>query len=145
MDNVNGFDNSTKWNYSLWTPDAVIALIGPNDKPGSEFVEEYLSFLETVAGNYKGKHVTIISVCGGSINGLQECPDIVVANKQFNAQSEHPTIQGYYVSIKLVDWQKINNPAWDTKYKGCSSHYNELGHAILANDILPQIKPILGW
>ena len=32
LDYTNGFAKNQKWNYSQWTPDAVVMLIGPNDE-----------------------------------------------------------------------------------------------------------------
>jgi hypothetical protein len=35
MDYTNGFAKQTLWNYSQWTPDAIVLLIGPNDESRS--------------------------------------------------------------------------------------------------------------
>jgi hypothetical protein len=75
-------------------------------------------------------------------SGLDVCPNITSAVATFNAQSSHPLFKAYFVSITIPDWIKINA---NDEYKGCSSHYNVRGHAVLADDILPQIKTILGW
>ena len=87
----------------------------------------------------------IISVCGGSLNGLDPCDDIQTAHAKFNkAQS---AFVASYVSITKPHWKEINGPNGKGKsaYNGCDGHYNAKGHAVLMNDILPDVKSILGW
>jgi hypothetical protein len=73
----------------------------------------------------------------GSMNGLDVCPDtqkaLHIFNSRLNANSK---LKGYYASISLDHWMLINK---NDTYKGCSGHYNDLGHQILADDIIPQI------
>jgi hypothetical protein len=59
---------------------------------------------------------------------------------------------GYYTSIEIEHWNMINGCKQGSKhcngksnYNGCDGHYNERGHAVLAADILPQFKRIMGW
>jgi hypothetical protein len=98
---VNFDKDSTPWDYTKWVPDAVIMLIGPNDEmtgvdadntnftsamtasPGYEskkFISQYLNLLNYVAKAYAKASTKpqIISVCGGSLNGLDPCEDIQV-------------------------------------------------------------------
>jgi hypothetical protein len=141
LNNVNTYNPNVKWNYGD-VPDAVILLIGPNDKPGSGFIEGYLNLLSMIVDNYR--HVTrripLINVCGGSINGLDVCESMYKANDIFNAQSDHPHIVGHNVAIEPAHWLTIN---WNDTYKGCSNHYNRRGHAVLVQDILSSIETIL--
>ena len=30
-------------------------------------------------------------------------------------------------------------------YNGCDGHYNVKGHAVLAGDVIPEFKKIMGW
>ena len=39
-------------------------------------------------------------------------------------------------------WNLINN---EPNFLGCSAHYNQRGHARLAEEIRPQIAKIMGW
>eukprot|EP01048_Picozoa_sp_COSAG05_P004812 COSAG05_NODE_273_length_12440_cov_22.182805_3_plen_73_part_00 len=32
-----------------------------------------------------------------------------------------------------------------SKYNGCDGHYSEQGHAVLAADIIPQFRQVMGW
>jgi hypothetical protein len=85
----------------------------------------------------------IISVCGGSINGLDPCDDIQTAHVAFNkAQS---AFTASYTSITKKHWKELNNRPADKPYKGCDQHYNAAGHAVLAGDIAPQVAAVLGW
>lgn len=164
LDLVTFDKNSPNWDYTKWTPDAVVILIGPNDesltklvgasaqKPqgqstNSIFITAYKALLNQVAKNYKDAKPApkIIHVCGGSLNGFDPCNDIQTANKQFNA--EGGAIQGYFTSITKDHWNLINGPRGkgESPYNGCDGHYNEKGHAVVAKDILPQLEKIMGW
>jgi hypothetical protein len=175
MDNTLGFDTSGgSWNYSSWVPDAVVILIGPNDEmamqdinhqsranrfDGSKnFINHYLQLLKQIAQNYGtiSNPPKIVHVCGGSINGLDPCEDIKTANEKFNELGL--PLHGYYTTI---DPNTTENPHWSmingcdkgttkhcngkTKYNGCDGHYNQMGHSVLAGDILPQFRHIMGW
>jgi hypothetical protein len=59
------FSAQPRWDYQSWTPDAVMLLIGPNDKAGPAFVTAYVDLLNLVTANYAHASVPIISVCGG--------------------------------------------------------------------------------
>lgn len=55
--NTLGFERSFAWDFSAYTPDAVIVLLGPNDpstnKP-ERFITAYIDMLELVARSYSG-------------------------------------------------------------------------------------------
>ena len=120
------------------------------------FIKAYLSLLNQVAENYEGVTVPpkIIHVCGGSLNGLDPCSDIQNANDQFNAGMHHQgkPMVGYYTTIDISHWSEINgckhgskNCNGKSRYNGCDGHYNVDGHAVLAADILPQLRQIMSW
>jgi len=158
LDNTLGFDSQYKWDYGLWTPDAVLILIGPNDEmklsglSGSKnFISAYVELLNMVATNYKSAVVPpkIVNVCGGSLNGLDPCDDIQTAIKQFNGNGQSK-VKAYYTSIAQNNWKMINGHENNEKkgktiYNGCDGHYNVKGHGVLAGDIIPQFKQIMGW
>ena len=158
LDYTNGFAEKQKWDYSSWTPDAVVILIGPNDESnsfnatGGAFVKAYLSLLNQVAKNYAqaSPPPKIVHVCGGSLNGFDPCDDIQTANKQFNANSAG--IKGHYTSITKATWERINNCKngmdkcnGKSAYNGCDGHYNIKGHAAVVADIQAQFKQVMGW
>ena len=156
------------WDYSKWTPDAVVILIGPNDElsiegkesvlgrgvnaSSSSFIASYIQLLEMVATNYKAAPTSpkIVHVCGGSLNGLDPCSDIQKANDMFNKGKNNHGLVGYFTSITTDHWYLINGgngngKSGKTAYNGCDGHYNVKGHGIVAGDILPQLKKIMGW
>jgi len=170
LDYTNGGAESQKWDYSSWTPDAVVILIGPNDESdvtapfssnvtapkalkGKSFVAAYLSLLTQIAKNYKNASPPpkIIHVCGGSLNGFDPCSDIQTANDQFNKETK-TGLKGFFTTITKPTWEKINGCkngmnkcSGKTKYNGCDGHYNHDGHAMVAGEIAPQVKKVLGW
>ena len=166
LDYTLGFDKDLTWDYTQWVPDAVVILIGPNDEEpllaaennmtnpsglkSSKFVAAYLQLLEMVATNYKSAPTPpkMVHVCGGSLNGLDPCNDIKTANDQFNSGGRTNGIKGYFTSITTEHWNLINgkgHSSGKTAYNGCDGHYNIKGHGILAGDIIPQFKKIMGW
>ena len=159
MDYTLGFDTATRWDYHSWVPDAVVILIGPNDEvvldsdtASAKFIQAYLQMLDQISTNYHGvpKPPKIIHVCGGSLNGLDPCADIQKANDQYNALGK--PMRGFYTTIDVDHWQTINGCRsgnrhcnGKSQYNGCDGHYNVDGHAVLAGDILPQLRQIMSW
>lgn len=114
-----GFDERAGlWNYSHFTPEAVILLLGPNDDSLNEpdlVLTGYLSMLGSVVANYAptlsaGEGLKIINVCGGSINGLDPCSVIRKAVQTFNADSARiqDGFQSYYVAISESNWNRVS-------------------------------------
>jgi hypothetical protein len=142
------YKKSQVWNYSQWTPDAVLLLIGPNDQGSPDLEKDYLKLMKMVAQNYKDASTPpkIIHVCGGSGNGMSVCPQIQKVNKYFNEQGAFGTgLRGYFTSITQDHWNMINANNGTSAYNGCETHYNEKGHSVLAADIIPQVQQIMGW
>lgn len=149
LNNVLPFSSASTWNYSIWVPDAVVMLIGPNDpNPNNQtFIDSYRELMEMVAKNYAGAATKppIIHVCGGSINGLDPCQSIQVANDQFNV-NRTDGFRGYYTTISDTHWHLINSVEGQALgLQGCHHHYSPRGHDMLAGDIIPQLAKIMGW
>jgi len=146
LPNTLPFDSSEAWDVSRQqTPDAVVILIGPNDnKPSSSgFKTAYRQLMDDVVSMYKhaSSPPKIIHVCGGSINGFDPCDSIQEVNTEFN-KGRSDGFQSFYTSITKATWKTINN---NKKYQGCDSHYGPKGHETLKNEILPQVRNIMGW
>eukprot|EP00935_MAST-01C_sp_MAST-1C-sp1_P000997 g997.t1 len=152
LDFTNGIAH--RWDYSTWTPDAVVILIGANDL-GGNFVTAYLSLLNQVATNYfnaKPVPPQIVHVCGGSMSGLDRCADIKKAHELFNSNaSTSRGMRSHFTRMNQSSWQAINGvPGTEPfvinpEFNGCDGHYNEKGHRGLANVIAPQLAAVLGW
>ena len=139
-----------QWDFTSWIPDAVILLIGPNDGnfETSDFIRAYLELMEDIVDAYYNNSNSqlvvvpkIIHVCGGSGNGLDPCASIQDANAIFNS-NRTDGFEGFYTSMSEEGWHLINN---EPSFLGCSAHYNQRGHARLAEEIRPQIAKIMGW
>lgn len=167
-----GPPSNNTWDYTAFPPDAVFLLIGPNDASSSPvFDKAYRALLEKQVENYaymisKDEGSTsppkLISVCGGSINGLDPCEKIKRITKEFNkdravddratssqgtASSDADSDDGFrafYVSISEKHWHKINAWYGHSVFNGCDMHYNARGHAVLVEDILEKVEEILG-
>ena len=150
LPNTCNFDASSSWDYTRWVPDAVVMLIGPNDESflarrfgggqaaasgsgsngtaasygGANFIKQYTNLLDYVAGAYAAAPAApkIISVCGGSLNGLDPCEDIQTAQAAFNKKQSK--VVASYVSITKAHWKEINGPDGKGKseYNGCDGH-----------------------
>ena len=171
LDATLGFGGGS-WDYSSWVPDAVLILIGPNDEivlssanasrsehevgagvGNAKFIKQYLQLLTMVATNYKHAATPpkIVHICGGSLNGLEPCDDIQTAVKQFNLLGLG--LKSYYTTITTEHWDTINGCKGESgkhcsgksEYNGCDGHYNVKGHGVLAADIIPQFKAVMGW
>jgi hypothetical protein len=117
---------------------------------GSRFIKQYTNLLDYFVGAYTHRGGAappeIISVCGGSLNGLDPCADIQTAQAAFNtAQKGGAGFHASYVTITKAHWSEINAKKGKSPYNGCDGHYNEKGHKVLLGDILPDVKKILGW
>eukprot|EP00933_Yihiella_yeosuensis_P067390 TRINITY_DN7217_c0_g3_i1.p1 TRINITY_DN7217_c0_g3~~TRINITY_DN7217_c0_g3_i1.p1 ORF type:complete len:426 (+),score=40.96 TRINITY_DN7217_c0_g3_i1:61-1338(+) len=154
LDYIDGFGESLPWNSSLWTPDAVIVLIGPNDynhapsimPSDAEFVTAYTSLLLNVAKRYE--HATpppqIINVCGGSINGLAPCTNVEKASSEWNRKADgYSRFKSHFVSLNESTWKQINADGGSSKFNGCQMHYNSEGHRVVAASIEPEVRKIL--
>ena len=131
-------------------PHGVLILIGPNDYTSAEkppekyFIQKYTELLEYANRTYGAAAAPprVIHVCGGSGNGFDPCEAIKKASEEWNKKPSH-SVESFYVSISLDTWNRIN--AGTDAYNGCDGHYNEHGHRVLMNAILPDVRRILKW
>jgi len=135
-------------------PDAVVALIGPNDftsdakkkkAGGGAFEAAFKAMMSTLVGEYDcaKKKPRFIAVCAGSGNGFDPCNKTEAAVAGWDAGSTG--MQAYYISMNRKTWDYINYGPKATMYQGCASHYNPRGHSILSSEVSPQIATILSW
>ena len=68
--------------------------------------------------------------------------DIQTAIAAFNKEWRKSATRSHYASITVEHWNEINDPSHDSF--GCDSHYGPKGHAVLAQDIAPQLEAT-GW
>ncbi|GMH51088.1 hypothetical protein TL16_g00937 [Triparma laevis f. inornata] len=142
IDNTITFDDSSSWDWSRSTPDAVVILIGPNDDSSKtvKFTKAYNELLDVIVERYSDSEPKIINVCGGSINGLDPCSTISTIVDSFNSKRSD-NFKAYYTSIKEDTWKTINKRK--NGFEGCDEHYNEKGHEALMKDIVDDVKSFM--
>lgn len=139
------FDPKYTWDYTKWTPDAIVILIGPNDNEKSrKFKRGYLALLNNMAEKYSYATVKpkLINVCGGSGNGLDPCDEIQSVIATFNADRSDG-FKAFFTRLTQKRWNKINDNG--KKHTGADDHYTRHGVAVLIKDILPDVKKFMGW
>ncbi|GMH62119.1 hypothetical protein TrST_g14182 [Triparma strigata] len=140
LDNVLTYDSSTPYDWTTSPPSSVIILLGPNDdsSKSSKFKNAYRNLLDILVDRYSymPNPPNIISVCGGSINGLDPCQLIESVTSDFNLKRSD-RFKAYYTSIKTSTWKEINK--LKNGYVGCDEHYNSKGHEALMSDILDDV------
>jgi len=148
-DHIIPHDATYSWDHRVWTPDAILIMIGQNDdSAANSFVSDYVQLLNRLATKYAAAtpKPKLIQVCGGSSNGLEPCAKIHIASKQFNAaSSDHPGFESYFTTIAKLNYAIINPSSSPSDYTASDEHYNTQGAAILANDITLQLAQIMGW
>eukprot|EP00966_Prymnesium_polylepis_P331554 7387130-Prymnesium_polylepis.1 len=169
---THAFDESSSWDFTRWTPDATVFLIGPNDERrrrmqqqeeasaptvpltadqarGRTFVRDYLEMLRVYVNAYahlaRAHRPRMIHVCGGSINGFDPCADIRDAIGQFNAAHAADGWISNYTSVTKAHWHMINADDGASAYNGCDTHYNGKGHQVIAEDIIADVRRFVGW
>lgn len=147
IDGATTFSGSD-WDYSSWTPHAVIFWLGLNDGHPSphtqKFRRAYRALMEHAAAKYayavdKPK---LIHVCGslgdGSVDG---CADIQDAIRGFNTGREDG-FESFYAPISPTVWSAVCS---DESLQGCDGHYNPSGHELVKSDLVSKVQSILAW
>lgn len=146
LDRTNEFDATVPWNYSDYpVPDAILFFIGMNDCWGScnlhRFKSGYMAMLNSVAARYKGYGTPrFIHVCGEEQDSHM-CEAIEAVSSEFSLSFKEHGIYSNCTSIQPVWEQLINNES----LHGCDGHWNQKGHALMVQEIVPQIQDITGW
>jgi len=129
---------ATLWNFSEWTPDAVVINLGTNDfwngDPGAQFESTYLSFVQTVRGHYPNAYI----VCA---NGpLLVSPDFTTAETY---------ITGVVSQMKAAGDTRIEYLSFGMQGAGngygCDYHPSAATHAIMATTLEAALSSALGW
>lgn len=124
------------YDWKTYVPDAVVMMIGPNDHCAgvndTSFVFAYSNLLSIVDERYRyvKSPLKIVSVCGGSENGLAPCGAIERAHAIFKGHAKL-----LFTSINQSAWKMINQK----EYQGCGGHYNARAHNILAQSVAGDI------
>lgn len=152
---------SEKYKWEEFAPDAVVILLGANDKVAKNdtgFVADYAGLLTMLAARYAymgargGEPTRFISVGGGSSNGLtpELTAGILAAHAKYEAEARENASKtpgapappkAYYTEPGNATWWEINKDP--SVYKGCNGHYSPKGHQVLADAVIADIKRFL--
>jgi len=128
--------SATTWDFSKYTPDAVVVLLGTNDfakgDPGQPFVDAYLTFAANLRTRYpKARQYYAVSpMLGGTNRTLHKSylGKVVTAR---NAAAD--------MNVAIIEFAQPAADAW-----GCG-HPNAATHAIMAGVLEAALSKDLGW
>jgi len=135
------------WDYSSWTPNAVIFWVGVNDNHTSlhspKFCRAYGALMEHAAAKYayaaeKPKLIHVCASLDGSGNG---CSDIQTVIGNFNS-GRQDGFESFYAPISPSVWSAVRN---NRSLHGCDRHPNPKGYELVKSDLVAQVRSILGW
>jgi len=123
-------ETSSPWNFSQYTPDAVIINLGTNDystkgDPGQPFVDAYVSFLAHVRSKYPKAYVFCLIQWSGSDVNINAAVD-----------AEKATGDG---AIESFDINVTNGGS------GCDGHPDVAKDAAMGDKLAGEIRRVLGW
>ncbi|HEX4336980.1 MAG TPA: GDSL-type esterase/lipase family protein [Polyangiaceae bacterium] len=132
-------DSSSTWNFSSWTPDAVVINLATNDfatgDPGQPFVDAYKAFVVALRKHYPKAYVFLIdgpSMSGQPLVTAQGYLDQVV--KAQNGAGDTRIAQ-----IKVTPQDQAKNGI------GCDYHPSAATDAIMGKALAVSIKSTMGW
>ncbi len=125
--------NPVRWDHARYQPDLIVSAIGTNDfSPGvperEAYVQAYVKFVQTLRRNHPKARVVLTE--GAILNG------------------ENKTILQSYIAetIKRVDDPRVSSVS-STWYPGdaVDAHPTGAQHAMMARDLVPQLRQTMGW
>ena len=133
------FDSTLKWNFSRWTPQAVIINLGTNDfstQPHPDsivFENAYARLIDRVRSLYPG--VTIFCLSGPMIG--EPCTGYVK-----EVVAEQQKTKGRYRDVFFIE---INRSLMSDSDWGCDHHPNIQGMERMAEIIIPEVRLRMNW
>lgn len=131
-------NDTLRWNFSGWQPDAVIVRLGRNDywqKPHPKremFKTAYLKLIKDIRNHYPKAH--IFALCS-PLRKDPHCDYISSVVNELNGKNKDKKIHFVKVDVTF-------NPSRDF---GCEKHPNRFGHKKIADFLEPIIRKELGW
>jgi lysophospholipase L1-like esterase len=126
-------NNPVIWDHAQYDPDLIVSAIGTNDFssgiPDKEiYVSTYVKFLLTLLNNHK--HAQIVLTEGAILDG----------------EKKAALIDYLAEAVKRVDDKRVHI-AKSNHYPGdkTDAHPTKEQHALMAKDLVPQVKMIMKW
>lgn len=125
--------NPVRWDHTRYQPDLIVSAIGTNDfSPGvperEAYVQAYVKFVRTLLRNHPKARIVLTE--GAILNGEKKA-----------------TLQSYIAeTVKRVGDPRVSavNSTW---YPGDAADAHPTGpqHAMMARDLVPQLRQTMGW
>jgi lysophospholipase L1-like esterase len=131
-------DEKSTWDFSLWQADAVLINLGTNDystdndPTDEEFTNEYEKLLMTIRVRYP--RARIMCTVGPLLDGR----DLDTAEANIQAAVQRRVTAGD--SAATFHAMKVANTA-----PGCDWHPGLGTHAVMAEQLRPIVKKVMGW
>lgn len=145
-------DNKSTWDFSLYTPSAVLIMMGGNDfaigQPTDEggpatlaqFTDAYEGFTKTIREKYAEAHIFLIvspSVSDGQPAGRQARTNVMTGI--------HTTVERRHAAGDDRVYEVIPPVATPDELTACDGHGTPAFHQRLADQLAPLVRAATGW
>jgi hypothetical protein len=140
------------WDFSTWQPDAVIIALGANDTNGQWVMPAGSTITAAYEGAYENLITFIRSVYPNTkIFCMEPIPGWCMQydGYDYTGQTYIQTMVNSYPAGSNIYYLQVNTNGVPllsaSDYADGSTHPNDGGHTKVMNQILPQIKSVMGW
>jgi hypothetical protein len=133
FDKLNLKPSAPAWDFSRYIPDAVTICLGQNDgiQDSATFCSAYVRFIEKIRGYYPKAHIVCLT-------------SPMADNELTQALKKYLTAIVGYVN-KQGD-VKVHTFFFSRSYNsGCDRHPDLKEHVLIANELEPYLRKLLGW
>ncbi|KJE92133.1 hypothetical protein CAOG_03151 [Capsaspora owczarzaki ATCC 30864] len=127
-------DPTSTWNFTRFTPDAVVINLGTNDvsdpvyrPPDGSFLAAYTNYIAKIRDVFNAPKLPVFLVCGPMASGTI-CIDVL-------------TLVETGDNLYYIDMENIMSPA---DY-GCNGHPNISGHGKMALVAIAKMSVVMNW
>lgn len=133
FDKVNQRANAVSWDFSRYTPDAVTICLGQNDgiQDSTAFCGAYVRFIGTIRGHYPQARIICLTspmANAALTKGLKAYLTSIVT--YLNTQGDKQVYPFFFS-------RSYNS--------GCDQHPDMAEHELIANELTPYLKQVMGW
>jgi len=129
-------NDADKWDFSRYTPDAVLVNLGTNDfgmgDPGAPFQDAYVAFVTGVRSRYAAAHLYL--AVSPMLSGDKRTQQKAYLNNVLSARSKAGD-----KNLSIIEFAEPAADGW------ACGHPNAATHAIMATAFENALKADLGW